>query len=406
VAQKELPEGVTPALGPDATALGQIFWYTLEGLDPETGEPVGGWDLDELRTIQDWYVRYALQSAEGISEVASVGGFVREYQVDVDPDAMRAYGVTLTDVFKAVKASNIDVGAKTLELNRVEYFIRGIGFIESVSDIESSVVKVHQNVPILIGQIAKVSLGPATRRGALDKAGAQAVGGVVVARYGDNPLKVIKNVKAKIAETSEALPSKAVIDFGEVSKEQVVLYAENQGFKAYEGPGLNNEAWLAHLRSTPRIDLSSVPSEQAERFARDHGFEAFKGRDVNRVAWLEYLRSIPRSDWPEWVSLEDEWPNWVTISKVTLIPFYDRTGLIYETLGTLNDAISQEILITVIVIIVMVMHLRSGLIISFTLPLAVLLSFIGMKFFGVDANIVALSGIAIAIGAMVDMGIV
>ena len=348
-----LPDGVKPALGPDATALGQIYWYTLEGRDPN-GNPAGGWDLEELRTIQDWYARYWLLSADGVAEVASVGGYVKEYQVDVDPDAMRAYGVTLTDVVKAVKASNIDVGAKTLELNRTEYFIRGIGFIEKTSDIENSVVKVRDNVPILINQVAKVTLGPATRRGALDKGGAQAVGGVVVARYGDNPLRVIKNVKDKIAETTEALPSKAMIDFSIVTQEAAAIYAEGHGFKGFVGAETNNEAWLAHLRSIQR----------------------------------------------------DQWPPWVTISKVTIIPFYDRAGLIYETLGTLDDAISQEILITIIVIIAMAMHLRSGLIISLMLPLAVLLSFIGMKFFKVDANIVALSGIAIAIGTIVDMGIV
>jgi len=126
-----LPEGVQPVLGPDATALGQIFWYTLEGRDP-AGNPAAGWDLEELRTIQDWYVRYGLLSAGGVSEVASVGGFVREYQIDVDPDAMRAYGVSFADVYQAVKASNIDVGAKTIELNRVEYFLRGVGFIKQV----------------------------------------------------------------------------------------------------------------------------------------------------------------------------------------------------------------------------------------------------------------------------------
>ena len=141
-----LPEGVQPALGPDATALGQVFWYTLEGRDPD-GKPSGGWDLEQLRTIQDWYVRYSLLSAEGVSEVASVGGFVKEYQVDVNPDAMRAYGVSIADVYRAVKSSNIDVGAKTIELNRVEYFIRGIGFIEKISDIENSVIKVVDNVP-------------------------------------------------------------------------------------------------------------------------------------------------------------------------------------------------------------------------------------------------------------------
>jgi len=348
-----LPADVRPALGPDATALGQVYWYTLEGRD-EQGKPAGGWDLDELRTIQDWYARYWLLSADGAAEVASIGGYVREYQVDVDPDAMRAYGVTLGDVAQAVRASNLDVGAKTLELNRVEYFVRGVGFIKSVADIESSVVKVRDNVPILIKQVATVTLGPAMRRGALDKGGAQAVGGVVVARYGDNPLRVIKNIKAKIAETAEALPAKAVVDFSKVTKQQVSQYAKAHGFEAYAGTRLDSKAFLAHLRKIPPKDR----------------------------------------------------PDWITISRVTVVPFYDRTGLIYETLGTLNDAISLEILITVIVIIVMVVHLRSSFIIAITLPLAVLLCFIGMKAFGVDANILALSGIVIAIGTIVDMGIV
>jgi Cu(I)/Ag(I) efflux system membrane protein CusA/SilA len=302
-----LPQGVQPALGPDATALGQIYWYTLEGRDPNDN-PAGGWDLEELRTIQDWYIRYALLSADGVSEVASVGGFVREYQIDVDPDAMRAYNVTLQEVYAAVKGSNIDVGAKSIELNRIEYFIRGIGFIKRVEDIENSVVKVNNNVPISVKDIGTVTLGPALRRGALDKDGAEAVGGVVVARYGENPLAVIKNVKKKIEEISAGLPNKTLPDG--------------------------------------------------------------------------------------------------TVSKVTVVPFYDRTGLIYETLGTLNDALTQEILITCIVVILMVMHLRSSVLIGGLLPLAVLMCFIAMKYFGVDANIVALSGIAIAIGTMVDMGIV
>jgi Cu(I)/Ag(I) efflux system membrane protein CusA/SilA len=302
-----LPQGVQPALGPDATALGQIYWYTLEGRDPNDN-PAGGWDLEELRTIQDWYIRYALLSADGVSEVASVGGFVREYQIDVDPDAMRAYNVTLPEVYAAVKGSNIDVGAKSIELNRVEYFIRGIGFIKHVEDIENSVIKVNNNVPISVKDIGTVTLGPALRRGALDKDGAEAVGGVVVARYGENPLAVIKNVKKKIEEISAGLPKKTLPDG--------------------------------------------------------------------------------------------------TVSKVTVVPFYDRTGLIYETLGTLNDALTQEILITCIVVILMVMHLRSSVLIGGLLPLAVLMCFIAMKYFGVDANIVALSGIAIAIGTMVDMGIV
>ena len=349
-----LPMGVQPTLGPDATALGQIYWYTLEGLDPD-GHPTGGWDLEELRTIQDWYTRYSLLSADGVAEVGSIGGYVREYQIDVDPDAMRAFGVSIDQVYHAVMSANIDVGAKSIEVNRTEYFIRGIGFIESIDDIRKSVVKVGaDNVPVLIEHVANVALGPATRRGALDKGGASVVGGVVVARYGDNPLAVINNVKDKIAETREALPSKAIIDLEQTTPAEITAFALNEGFDAYETGALNQEPWK------------------------------------------EYLRSTDRTDWPEWV----------TLSKVSVVPFYDRTGLIYETLGTLNEAISQEILVTIIVVLVMVMHLRSGIIISSMLPLAVLLCFIGMKFFKVQANIVALSGIVIAIGTIVDMGIV
>jgi copper/silver efflux system protein len=349
---KDYPEGTSPQLGPDSTALGQVFWYTLEGRDPD-GKPIGGWDLEELRTIQDWYVRYSLLAAEGVSEVASVGGFVREYQIDVDPDAMRAYGVTLTEVHAAVKNANIDVGAKTLELNRVEYFVRGIGFIKSVEDIERSVVKVRDNVPVLIEHVATVALGPALRRGVLDKDGAEAVGGVVVARYGANPLAVIKSVKDKIEELAPGLRAKVIIREG-TSRAQVEEYAQRQGFEGYVGGELNHAAWVKHLRGIPR----------------------------------------------------EQRPSWANTSQVTIVPFYDRTGLIYETLGTLNSALSEEMLITFIVVILMVMHLRASLLIGGMLPLAVLLCFIAMKQFGVDANIVALSGIAIAIGTIVDMGIV
>jgi len=348
-----LPPGVQPALGPDATALGQVFWYTLEGRDPD-GKPVGGWNLDELRTIQDWYVRYALMSAEGVSEVASVGGFVREYQIDVDPDAMRAHHVTLPQVINAVRNSNIDVGARTIEWNNVEYFIRGLGYIRKVEDIEDTVVAVRENIPIRVKDIGVVSTGPALRRGALDKGGAEAVGGVVVVRYGYNPLAAIKNVKEKIREIAPGLPAKAVIDYSKVTTEQVAQFASSHGFRAYASAGLNQREWVKWLRATPR----------------------------------------------------KQWPSWVTLSQVTVVPFYDRTGLIYETLGTLNRALVEEILVTVIVVIVMVMHLRTSLLISGLLPLAVLMCFIAMKVFGVDANIVALSGIAIAIGTMVDMGIV
>jgi Cu(I)/Ag(I) efflux system membrane protein CusA/SilA len=348
-----LPEGVQPTLGPDATALGQILLYTLEGHDPD-GNPTGGWDLNELRTVQDWYVRYALASAEGISEVSSIGGFVQEYQIDVDPDAMRAAGVSLADVFQSVRMTNVDVGARTIELNKAEYVIRGLGFIKQVEDIEKTVVKVTDNVPITIKQVATVRLGPALRRGALDKAGAEAVGGVCVVRYGFNPLEAINNVKQKIDELSPGLPSKVVIDYTRTTADRVDGYANANGLRPISGSKLNHDAWVAHLRSVPR----------------------------------------------------DRWPPWITTSQIRVVPFYDRTGLIHETLGTLNTALSEEILVTIIVILVMVLHLRSSLLISALLPLAVLMCFIAMKTFGVDANIVALSGIAIAIGTMVDMGII
>ena len=294
-----LPEGVQPTLGPDATALGQVFWYTLEG---------EGFGLDELRTMQDYYVRYYLQSAGGVSEVASIGGFIKEYQIDINPDAMRAHNITLPEVFSAVRMSNLDVGAGTIEVNRAEYTIRGLGFIRSVQDVLDSVVKVNDNVPLFIKDIANVSLGPEMRRGALDKEGAEVVGGVVVVRFGENPLQVIKNVKEKIKEIASGLATKTLPD----------------------------------------------------------------GR----------------------------------ISQVKIVPFYDRTTLIHETLDTLKKALSEEILVTIIVVIVMVNHLASSALISVILPLAVLLTFIIMKFVGIDANIMALSGIAIAIGVMVDMGII
>ena len=347
-----LPKGVQPALGPDATALGQIYWYTLEGRDPE-GEPTGGWNLDELRTVQDWYVRYALLGAEGISEVASIGGFVREYQVDVDPDAMRAHGVSLTQIFTAIRNSNLDVGARTIEVNRVEYVVRGLGFVKTTEDLEKVVVKVEANVPIRVRDVARVSLGPALRRGVLDKGGAEVVGGVAVVRYGDNPLAAIKHVKAKIEEIAPGLPKKVVIDFKAASVEEVEAFAVEQGFPAYVDGALNQEAWT-HWASS--------------------NFDAL--------------------------------PTWLTLSQVTVVPFYDRTGLIYETLGTLSTALLEEILISIIVVIAMVLHLRSSFLISGLLPLAVLICFIAMKYSGVDANVVALSGIAIAIGTMVDMGII
>lgn len=303
-----LPSGVTPTLGPDATALGQIFWYTLEGRDPKSGEPKGGWSPQELRTIQDFYVKYGLSAAEGVSEVAAVGGFVKEYQVDLKPEALKAFNVSVMDVMNAVKNSNLDIGAETVELNSVEYIIRGLGYVKSLNDLENSVVAVRNNVPVRIRDVGNTTFGPATRRGGLDKEGSEAVGAVVVARYGSNPMEVINNVKSKIKELEAGLPQKVLPDG--------------------------------------------------------------------------------------------------SISKVTIVPFYDRTGLIKETIGTLEYALSHEILISIIVIIILVLNLRASIVVAGLLPIGVLMTFILMHFFGVEANIVALSGIAIAIGVMVDIGIV
>ncbi|MEM6800341.1 MAG: efflux RND transporter permease subunit, partial [Bacteroidota bacterium] len=256
-----LPEGVQPSLGPDATGLGQVFWYTLEGRD-ESGKPAEGWNPEELRSIQDFYVRYALSAVKGVSEVSSIGGFVKEYQIDVAPEAMKTYGISMEELMKAIKSSNLDVGAQSLEINKAEYFVRGLGYVKGIEDLEESVVRVKDNVPIRIKDIAEVGLGPANRRGILDKSGAEAVGGVVLARFGANPLELIEQVKLKIQETEPGLPSKTLKD----------------------------------------------------------------GR----------------------------------ISQVKIIPFYDRSELIYETLGTLEEALSLEILITIIVMVLMLLNLRSA----------------------------------------------
>ena len=357
-----LPPGVQPSLGPDATPLGQVFWYTLEGRAPD-GTPTGGWDLQELRSAQDWIARYALASAEGISEVASVGGFVREYQIDVDPAAMRNRGVRLTDVFRAVRGSNLDVGARTVEINRVEYVVRGLGFLESLEDLEETVVHVEDGVPIRVRDVATVTLGPALRRGALDDAGAETVGGVAVVRYGYNPLQAIENLHAEIERLAPALPVKAIVDPRRVSRPELEAFARSRGFEPFER------------------------SEAGEAPASD---------EIDQEAWQAWLRAHDPAEWPEWA----------TLSRVTVVPFYDRTGLIHETLATLESALIDEVLVTIVVVLVMVMSLRSAALVSAVLPLAIGLCFVLMKLFGIDANVVALSGIAIAIGTMVDLGIV
>ena len=302
-----LPENILPTLGPDATALGQIFWYTLEGRDKQ-GNTTGGWDLHEIRSIQDFYVKYGLSAVQGVSEVASIGGFVQEYQVDVDPDLLKIYDVSIEQVVKAVKNTNRDVGAKTMEINKIEYLIRGLGNLTSISDLEYAIVKMKGEVPLRIKDIARVNLGPEVRRGILDKEGAEVVGGVVVSRFGANPMEIIEAIKKKISVLEKGMPKKIL----------------------------------------------------------DNGIE----------------------------------------STLTIVPFYDRTELINETLETLWDALNLEVLITIIIVLIMLFNLRASLMIAAILPISILIVFIMMRIFNIEANIVAVSGIAIAIGTLVDLGII
>ncbi|TWU50651.1 Cation efflux system protein CusA [Rubripirellula tenax] len=297
-AASQLPDGVVPQLGPDATGLGQVYYYVLT-------PPAEGMGLDELRSMQDFVVKYELQAVEGVSEVASIGGYVRQYQIDVDPDKLRFHGVSLDSLAMAIKGSNLDVGAKTVETTGMEYIVRGKGFLgskgdkgEAIRDIEQTVIMQRDGVPVHVRDVASVQLGPDFRRGALDYNGAEAVGGVVVMRYGENPREVIDRVKAKITQIEPAL----------------------DGVKI-------------------------------------HGV-------------------------------------------------YDRSGLIDETMATLTHALRDEIIITAIIILLFLLHIRSSIVVAICLPAAVLMSFIAMHFVGVGSNIMSLAGIAIAIGTMVDMGII
>lgn len=302
-----LPPNVTPNLGPDATGIGQIFWYTIEGIDAK-GNPTGGWDLDEIRSVQDYFIKYELASSKGVAEVASIGGMVKTYKIAVDPAKLKYYKIPLQKVVAAVQKTNQNSSVKTMEINRVEYIIRGMGEAKTINDLENTVVATKNNASILISDIAKVYTAPKERRGILDKEGSEAVGGVVTARYGANPMEVIKGIKEKINTLSAGLPQKKLAD----------------------------------------------------------------GR----------------------------------VSKLTIVPFYDRGNLISETIDTLSDALFLELLITVLVIMIMIADLRIAGLVSGLLPLTILMVFIAMKFLGVTANIVALSGIAIAIGTVVDMGII
>jgi copper/silver efflux system protein len=292
-----LPSGVVPTLGPDATGLGQVFYYVLE--------PTEGMNLAELRTLQDYVVKYELQAVQGVSEVASVGGYVRQYQIEVDPDKLRFHDIPLDRLIKAVKDSNLDVGAKTVESGGMEFIIRGRGFIGSdqnvehaVRDIEGTVVLSRGGIPVRIRDLGQVQLGPDFRRGAIDLNGSEAVGGVVVMRHGENPRAVIERVRKKIVRLEQSLDG------------------------------------------------------------------------------------------------------------VRIRAVYDRSGLIDETIATLTKALTEEILITGVVILLFLLNLRASIVVAVTLPIAVLLAFSAMNVFGVDANIMSLAGIAIAIGTMVDMGII
>src|ERR1041385_9575115 len=284
-----LPSGVVPNLGPDATGVGQVFWYTVEGpYDPGT-----------LRSLQDWFIRYQLNSVQGVAEVASIGGFVRQYQIDVDPLKLRAFNMPMSTVFAAVQRSNNNVGAKVVEANDMEYIVRGVGLIESARDIENIVLSSMNGTPVYVRNVAAVQLGPEFRRGVLDKNGTDAVGGVVVIRYGANALEVIDAVKSKIQIMEPGLP---------------------------------------------------------------------KG--------------------------------------VRIKAFYDRSSLIRNAVNTLRSALIEEVILVTLAHIVFLWHYRSILIVTIPLPLAVLTSFLFMHYFGISSNIMSLGGIAIAIGVLVDAGIV
>jgi len=287
---KQLPEGVIPTLGPDATGVGQIFWYTLES---------DQMNLRDLRTLQDWFVRYQLNSVPGVAEVASVGGYVQQYQVDVDPNKLRAYAMPLSTVVEAVQRSNNNVGGNVVEQAGQWAVVRGVGLIESVADVENIVIGASNGTPIYVRNVAEVQLGNAFRTGGLDKNGKEAVGGVVIARYGVNTLEVIDAVKQKINDLQAGLP---------------------QG--------------------------------------------------------------------------------------VRLVPFYDRTQLILRATSTLKWALIEELLLVTLAHIIFLAHFRSILIVTIPLPMAVLLSFLFMHYMGISSNLMSLSGIAIAIGVLVDAGIV
>jgi len=287
---KNLPAGVVPTLGPDATGVGHVFWYTVES-------PTHS--LRELRTLQDWFIRYQLNAVPGVAEVASVGGHVQQYQVDVDPNRLRAYNLPLSAVVTAVRDSNLNVGGNVLDSNGAWLIVRGVGLIASIDDVKRIVVGAFNGVPVYVEQVANVHLGNAFRVASLVKGSQEAVGGVVVARTGVNTKVVIDAVKARIAQITPGLPV-----------------------------------------------------------------------------------------------------------GVTIEPFYDRSDLIEQAVETLRTALIEEVALVTLAHVIFLMHFRSILIVTIPLPLAVLMSFLGMYYAGISSNIMSLAGIAIAIGVLVDAGIV
>src|SRR5882724_6175079 len=287
---KALPVGVVPTLGPDATGVGHVFWYTLESQTLS---------LRELRSLQDWFIRYQLNAVPGVAEVASVGGFVQQYQIDVDPNRLRSYKLQLSAVVAAVRDSNLNVGGNVLDSNGAWLIVRGVGLIQSIDDVKQIVVGAAGGVPIYAEQVADVHLGDAFRVASLVKGSKEAVGGVVVARTGVNTKQVIDAVKARLAQIQPGLPA-----------------------------------------------------------------------------------------------------------GVTIVPFYDRSELIDQAADTLRHALLEEILLVTLAHVVFLMHFRSILIVTLPLPLAVLSAFLGMYYAGISSNIMSLAGIAIAIGVLVDAGIV
>ena len=293
----QLPGGVIPQLGPDATGLGWVYQYYLE-VDPSQA-PGGGYDLGQLRAVQDWFIRYQLNSVQGVAEVGSIGGFVRQYQIEVSSTKMRAVNVPLKDVMEAIERSNLNVGGKVIEENGMEFVVRGIGLVKSIADLENIVLMEREGTPIYLRDIATIQIGGDFRRGSLDVNGREVVGGIVVMRTGENAREVIERVKEKIAQISPSLP-----------------------------PG------------------------------------------------------------------------------VAIKPFYDRSDLIERTIDTLKHALWEEIILVTLAHIIFLWHFRSIIIVTLPLPVSILISFILMKEFGITSNIMSLTGIAIAIGVLVDAAIV